>query len=560
MPDSSDILWFKLQFGPQVERVVRNTPIDVDMLAAIACQETGYIWSVLRRRGLATPEILSLCVGDTLDADRGRSAFPRTYDDLVAATNGSAMFAIARKALEDMAAYIPGYRGAANRAQKFCHGFGIFQCDLQFFKTNPQYFLKRQYADFPVCAELCVEELKRGLAKLGWQGRQNLSDLEMAKLAIVYNTGGYKPDRGLKQGHQSDDGRFYGEGFYDYLLKSRAVALPVDRPGGAAVPEPARVTADGAVYEVDTREGLLNLRSAPVRDPAAPTRNVKAGLPDGHLVGALGGETQNGYIEVETTLAGALLRGYVATAYLKPRAAAAFGRPETPAAAPAGLKAVYMPRKPGTVTRRTELAGAHSLNEPGMPGRRGVTPAELCAELTAIIDWLGVEDPAHKRYQPRDGLTFCNIYAHDYCHLAGAYLPRVWWTPGALLAIGQGREVEPKYGATIEEVRANGLFRWLRDFGPQFGWRQTGTLEKLQLHADQGGLGLIVARRKEDGRSGHIVVVAPETETRRAVRAADGQVTGPLQSQAGARNACYTNKAGWWTGAQFAESGFWIHS
>src|SRR5262249_44996316 len=160
--------------------VIRGAPIDVDMMTAIACQETGYIWSVLRRKGLATADILSLCVGDTLDADKGRSAFPATYDDLIAAPDGQAMFTVARKALEDMAAYVPGFRGSVGRPHKFCHGFGVFQCDLQFFKTNPRYFLDRRYADFDACAELCVEELKRGLGKLGWEDRQSLGDLDMA--------------------------------------------------------------------------------------------------------------------------------------------------------------------------------------------------------------------------------------------------------------------------------------------------------------------------------------------------------------------------------------------
>ena len=61
-------------------------------------------------------------------------------------------------------------------------------------------------------------------------------------------------------------------------------------------------------------------------------------------------------------------------------------------------------------------------------------------------------------------------------------------------------------------MRANDLFRWLRDFGPRFGWRQTGTPTKLQTEVNQGAIGLIVARRKEDGRSGHIVMVVPETD------------------------------------------------
>ena len=60
------------------------------------------------------------------------------------------------------------------------------------------------------------------------------------------------------------------------------------------------------------------------------------------------------------------------------------------------------------------------------------------------------------------------------------YLPRVWWTPGAIEALAQGETVEPLFGNTIVEQRANDLFRWLRDFGLRFGWRQTGTLTKLQ--------------------------------------------------------------------------------
>lgn len=228
---------------------------------------------------------------------------------------------------------------------------------------------------------------------------------------------------------------------------------------------------------------------------------------------------------------------------------------------PTGIVAVFMPSNDDTVTKRTQPADAHSLNEPNMPDRKGTTPAELCSELATIIDYLAVDKPSFKRYQPHDGLTFCNIYAHDYCHLAGVYLPRVWWTPGAIERLATGETVRPFIGQTIDEQRANDLFRWLRDFGPRFGWRQTGTLTKLQQEANQGAIGIIVARRKQDGRSGHIVAVVPETEDQRAKRRADGDVTAPLQSQAGARNFRYTtSKLNWWKGDEFAESAFWLHA
>ena len=121
--------------------------------------------------------------------------------------------------------------------------------------------------------------------------------------------------------------------------------------------------------------------------------------------------------------------------------------------------------------------------------------------------------------------------------------------------------MKPHYGKTIDEQRANDLFRWLRDFGEQFGWRQTGTPSKLQLEVNQGAVGLIVARRNEDGRTGHIVAVVPETDKHRARRNAAGEVIIPLQSQAGSTNFPYgTGKLELWRGDQFAESAFWLHA
>ena len=76
-----------------------------------------------------------------------------------------------------------------------------------------------------------------------------------------------------------------------------------------------------------------------------------------------------------------------------------------------------------------------------------------------------------------------------------------------------------------------------------------------------GAIGVIVARRKNDGLSGHIAMVVPETSGKSANRDAAGEVTAPLQSQAGRTNFRRgTGAANWWKGNQFAESAFWIHS
>lgn len=568
MPKVDDIRWFKQQFSSTIEASTGATPFDLDMLVAIACQETGHVWSTLRRKALPVPDILSLCVGDTLDEDKGRRAFPKTKAELTAVSNGQEMFDIAHKALVDMAVHIAGFKQVATRPDKFCHGFGVFQRDLQFFKQDPDYFLSKNYEKFEKTLAHCLQELDRGLRKIGFGAKESLSDFEFACVAIAYNTGGFKPAKGLRQGHFNGE-RFYGEEVFSFVQLSRTVPASDGAPlilppasGEAILPPPTPLADQQADMIVDTREGMLRLRSEPeLSEPR--TKNVIAHLPDGHPVRSLTGKKVNGFFEVETSLFGALLRGFASANRLVPTRAPTPISIVTPSRTPPadGIVAVTMPHRPGHITTRAAVAGAHSLNEPGQPERAGDTPTELVASISAIIEWLAVEKPEHQRYKPRDGLTFCNIYAHDFCHLAGIFLPRVWWSQRALDDLAAGTAVAPLIGNTISELRANDLFRWLRDFGPDFGWRQTGTLDKLQQASNEGAIGLIVARRREDGRSGHIVVCVAETGSDQARRNAAGEVVAPLQSQAGATN--FRRKQGtlnWWRDAQFAESAFWVHA
>ena len=235
MPNAQDVLWFKTEFQGLIEPVIAGTPFSVDMLAAFACQETGEIWPALRRRGLATARVLELCVGDTIDASAtggGRRAFPKNKAELLAAADGERMFAIARQGLVEMAEQIPAYRGAAARPDKFCHGFGIFQLDLQFYRTEPDYFLEKRYADFGAALAKCITELTAAVHRLGWQDKTALGDLEMAGLAIAYNTGRFDPARGLKQGY-FDGTKYYGENFFAYLQLAKNTPLPAPVPRGA---------------------------------------------------------------------------------------------------------------------------------------------------------------------------------------------------------------------------------------------------------------------------------------------------------------------------------------
>jgi hypothetical protein len=98
------------------------------MLTALACQETGSIWPILRKRDLSVPRILELCVGDSRDGNSKppRRAFPATKAQLLNVTGGQEMFELARQALVDMSKFIPGFTSSAKNPTKFCHGFGIF--------------------------------------------------------------------------------------------------------------------------------------------------------------------------------------------------------------------------------------------------------------------------------------------------------------------------------------------------------------------------------------------------------------------------------------------------
>ena len=271
MPDAAAIAWFKQEFRPRIEPVLRGTPLTLDLLTAIACQETGYLWNRLRKQ-MPVARVLQLCVGDTLDASAGRRAFPQTKAELLSKPNGQAMFDLARQALVEMAEHIPDYRKAAANPNKFCHGFGIFQYDLQFFLQEPDYFLQRRYADFDAALDKAVGELRAKLRRLGWADKSSLSDFEMAALGIAYNRGSFTPSKGLRQGY-FDGTRYYGEALFDFIRLCHTVdpdgaSTPV-APGQAPLPPVAEPSAVGKLFEVQVSSGMLNLRASP-EIPARP--------------------------------------------------------------------------------------------------------------------------------------------------------------------------------------------------------------------------------------------------------------------------------------------------
>jgi hypothetical protein len=221
--------WLKQNFGSGLAAGVAGTPFSVDMLVAIGTQETFEVWGRLIVEGMTPAKILPLCVGDTIGAPR-RTAFPATKAELLAKPNGDKMFDIARQCLIDMAAHVPAYAAAAKNQNKFCHGYGLFQYDLQHFTgkdADPDYFLQQSWGDFNHCIAKCISELTEAMRRTFGPHKTSLTDDEMVYVAIAYNAGHVNlhklPADKFKQGFQDSSGKFYGEYMNEYLQLAKSI-------------------------------------------------------------------------------------------------------------------------------------------------------------------------------------------------------------------------------------------------------------------------------------------------------------------------------------------------
>ncbi|MDO8448471.1 MAG: DUF1906 domain-containing protein [Rhodoferax sp.] len=304
---------------------------------------------------------------------------------------------------------------------------------------------------------------------------------------------------------------------------------------------------EGELMQVSATQ--LNLRFVPTADANTPL----ATLPHGTLLRVLG-ISAPGWVRVRVVLNGAAFIGHVKASFL----AAVPGLPPAPVQIPR-IPAVHWKEENRSAGRQSTSGLASPIGEAGRPARNPDVDAALRRQqLAAIGDWLDVEHSA--RYARRDGLTFCNVYTADYCYLAAAYLPRVWWTSATIAKIAAGQAVAPAYGETVREMRADDLYRWLLDFGTMFGWRRVADATALQNAANGGGIGIICADRATEGRAGHITVVVPEQAGKTAQRDAAGNVDQPLQSQAGAVNKRFGSAGrNWWLGAEFIDHVFFVH-
>jgi hypothetical protein len=191
--DTTNILWFKTQFEAPIQAAVSGTPLTVDFPSAIACQETGSMWGTIRRKNMPLDRIVALCVGDTLDVDKGRQAFPQTRADLEAAPRGKEMFALPTRRCWTWRSTCPAIRPWPNARASLSRPC-VFQLDLRFFRDEPDHFLNREY-ESSTAAWIAACELKGALRELDFDDRTSLTDREFAMVGIVYNTGRFSQPR-----------------------------------------------------------------------------------------------------------------------------------------------------------------------------------------------------------------------------------------------------------------------------------------------------------------------------------------------------------------------------
>jgi hypothetical protein len=214
------IRWFKHNFSAPITAKLKNTPLTLDLIAAIAVQESfDDAWGLIYQNQ-KIPDVLMRCVGDTLDApSRSVSAFPqnRTALEALATPDGKQMFTIARAALVDLATFSRGYKSAVKKDDKFCHAYGIFQYDIQFFQKNSGFFLQKKWSDFGACLELCVGELS-SVARTLFPNKPTLAPEDLVYVAVGYNIGARKVrvGKGFNQGFKSGN-QFYGQNIWDYM-------------------------------------------------------------------------------------------------------------------------------------------------------------------------------------------------------------------------------------------------------------------------------------------------------------------------------------------------------
>ena len=199
------------------------------------------------------------------------------------------------------------------------------------------------------------------------------------------------------------------------------------------------------------------------------------------------------------------------------------------------------------------------ITDSSIPFRDLTDAASKKQSIGKLIAKLDVE--TNIRYQRTVEDTYCNVYSYDYCYFSKVYLPTVWWKAEFLEKVLQGQDVEAVFEDTVDRIYSSAIHDWFLEWGESFGWQRIYTTDEIQNKVNEnGGIGIICAKRKIKGLSGHIVPVVPETDLHKAYRE-NGVVLYPLQSQAGKLNYNYFSEVrkDWWNDELYSSYVFYYH-
>lgn len=224
----------------------------------------------------------------------------------------------------------------------------------------------------------------------------------------------------------------------------------------------------------------------------------------------------------------------------------------------AGIKSASLPTHPESRLDSQQMK-FYPISDSSIPFRDLTNTESKKASIRQLIDKLNVKESL--RYQRTIEDTYCNVYSYDFCYFSQIYLPTIWWTEDSIQKILNGEEVVPVFNETVVPIYSSAIHDWFMKWGQYFGWKRMYDLDEIQAKVNaEGGVGIICAKRKIVGLSGHIVPIVPETEKKKAYRE-NGRVLFPLQSQAGKLNYNYFAKArrDWWNHERYSSHVFYYH-
>ena len=142
---------------------------------------------------------------------------------------------------------------------------------------------------------------------------------------------------------------------------------------------------------------------------------------------------------------------------------------------------------------RSTTQRQYALREPEMPKGNGTPRA-----LHEIFNYLQ-DSERYKHTFPEKDLS--GLYLYDVAYLAGAYVPRIWYS-----------NVKLPSPLNIRILNNNDLYEWFTDHSANFGWEEISDIKLAQQYAGVGHLVTIAASPKNKRMSGRFTIVVPDLQ------------------------------------------------